>query len=391
MKHHNVRLIMASLFFRNLVFAYVIERLFWEMRSMSVQDVVATEFIYVLVVLALEIPAGILSDRLSRRWVLFLSSALGMLEFVIIALATSFSHFALAVALAGVGEVLASGTRNALIYESLNEDGAGHSFTRVLGRIEAMDSIVFVAALLAGGFLSELIGMLSLYWIAAAGNLIATVLYGFLREPTRVPAEQTQPRHSILRAGLRVFVHNRLLVSALVASIVVGSSIVYLDEFFPLHMRDVGLPVWSFGVVGAIAYAFRGLGTMLGERMERISERRGFFAVVVLLFLLAQIALGVSGIVLALALIALLYVVWGVLDVMAVARIHHASDDRYRATAESVASQLAQIVALAFGLVFALAARRGSIAEAVAVTSATALIAYLAFLLARGPERPAPE
>jgi hypothetical protein len=57
----------AYTFFKNLVFAYVIERLFWEARSMSVQDVVIAEIIFVLAVFALEIPAGILADRVRRK------------------------------------------------------------------------------------------------------------------------------------------------------------------------------------------------------------------------------------------------------------------------------------------------------------------------------------
>jgi hypothetical protein len=45
----NVWKLYSYWFFHNLVFAYVIERLFWQQRGISVQQVVYTEIIYAAV------------------------------------------------------------------------------------------------------------------------------------------------------------------------------------------------------------------------------------------------------------------------------------------------------------------------------------------------------
>ena len=42
-------------FFHNFILAYVIERLYWEQRGMTIQHVVYTEIIYAVIIIILEI------------------------------------------------------------------------------------------------------------------------------------------------------------------------------------------------------------------------------------------------------------------------------------------------------------------------------------------------
>jgi len=64
---NNIWKLYAIRFFHNLIPAYVIERLFWEQRGMTIQMVVYTEIIYAITVVLLEIPTGIIADKWSRK------------------------------------------------------------------------------------------------------------------------------------------------------------------------------------------------------------------------------------------------------------------------------------------------------------------------------------
>lgn len=59
----NIRKLYVIRFFHNLIPAYVIERLFWEQRGMSIQMVVYTEIIFAVTVVLLEVPTGIIADK----------------------------------------------------------------------------------------------------------------------------------------------------------------------------------------------------------------------------------------------------------------------------------------------------------------------------------------
>ncbi|MBW7460157.1 MFS transporter, partial [Paenibacillus sepulcri] len=113
----NLRMLYAFRFFSSLIPAYVIERLYWEERGMTIQMVVYTEIIYALTIVLLEIPTGVMADKWGRKRMLVLSAVLGCSEFVILLLADEFWHFALVVFLAGISRSAGSGTENALLYD----------------------------------------------------------------------------------------------------------------------------------------------------------------------------------------------------------------------------------------------------------------------------------
>ncbi len=381
----NIHIITVYLFLKNLVFAYVIERIFWESRSMDVRDVVFTEIIYIVAILLLEIPAGIVSDRSSRRTVLIGAALLQAVEFAIVIYASRFFHFAAVAAVAAVTETLTSGTLNAVIYESLSTAGKEHTFAKVLGRIQMVENGTIVVALLVGGFLAEHTSMVALYRIAVIGSVLSAIALAFLTDPQRTGAsEERHDPTGIFRNGLAVVFRTPRVLSAVVAGVSIAAGIVYLDEFITLFLRDNGMPVWSFGVVVAAAYIFRGVGGLLGHTLEEAARWRGFFPAAVASFLVLQIVFGVVALPFALSIVGVLYLMWGALDVLGLSVLHNAAESRFRATAESVASQLEQVVSLIFGLLFSAFATRFGIAGGVARTAAVALGLYALYRIAAG-------
>jgi len=106
-------------FFYSLIPAYVIERLFWQQRGMTVQMVVYAEIIYALTVTLWEIPSGILADKFGRKKLLVICAALSAMEFLLLLHSYTFWQFGIAIFLTGIGKALSSGTQNALLYDSL--------------------------------------------------------------------------------------------------------------------------------------------------------------------------------------------------------------------------------------------------------------------------------
>ncbi|MFY9858153.1 MAG: MFS transporter, partial [Exiguobacterium chiriqhucha] len=102
--------------FDALIPAYTIERLFWESRTITIQEVVYLEILYAVLVVMLEVPTGVLADRFEHRRLLQIGTALEWGSFVVLLVSFSFGGFALAIALSGIGAAFRSGAENALLY-----------------------------------------------------------------------------------------------------------------------------------------------------------------------------------------------------------------------------------------------------------------------------------
>lgn len=368
----------AYTFFKNLVFAYVIERLFWEARSMSVQDVVIAEIIFVLAVFALEIPAGILADRVRRKSVLIVAALCQALEFAIILFARSFAHFALAVSIAAVGEVLISGTFHALVYDALAAQGREAEFRKQIARLTAFDNATLVVAFAAGGVLSELLGMELLYAVGAAGAVIAALCMGGLSEQRRRPTGAKQaPPLELVKRSIRAITTTPAVLTPVLAGVFVAGAVSYLDEFAILHLRDAGLPVWSFGVVAAVVHLLHAAGNLVGDRLSDAARRRGFYLSLAVCILVFQSLFGFSPILVGVSMLGAVYLLRGAFDVLVVAEVHDCAESEFRATAESVVSQLQQMTGVVFGIAFGIIAGRMSVGPAISMTAVVALVAYL--------------
>ena len=112
-------------FFHNLIFAYVIERLFALERGLTIQQMVYLEIIYAAIVLGLELPSGAFADRWSRKNIVIICSIFYFFEFFVLIFAYDFSIFVLSILCAAVGGALASGTINSMFYDSLKMLGKG--------------------------------------------------------------------------------------------------------------------------------------------------------------------------------------------------------------------------------------------------------------------------
>jgi hypothetical protein len=148
-----------------------------------------------------------------------------------------------------------------------------------------------------------------------------------------------------------------------------------------LFLRDEGQPIWSFGLVLGLAYLFRSLGSLLGEKFESLSQNKWFFAIGLFIFLSLQIMFGFVEFMFTLILIAILYFAWGVLEVLAYAKLHSSAESNFRATAESIVSQLEQLMSLVFGLVFSSLAKQFDIPLSISITAMVGMGIFIAFII----------
>lgn len=348
------------MFFHNLIPAYVIERLFWQERGMSVFEVVLCEIIYAITIVLIEIPTGVLADRFGRKTLLVFGAVLSMLEFVILLFAHQFWAFAIVVFLAGIAGACTSGAFNALLYDSLLAVKREKSFEKIIGRCNSLDFVGALLAALAGSLLAKWLGFEFNYIFSAISMGAAFCFTIFLKEP---PIEISNDGVQIKTGQLKEYVkssftfyrNNPKIMVLITNAMAIGACVNYLDEFWQLYLDGIGFSIMYFGVFSAVISLSRIPGNLLAETL--INHLKVDTIILIVLgissfgFFMTAIYPGWIGIV---AMI-VVFIASGAVDPVVTGYLHHHSDSNIRATIESVQSLIERaimfIVGIGFGLI----------------------------------------
>ncbi len=350
---NNVRTLYAIRFFHNLIPAYVIERLFWAERGMTIQMVVYAEIIYAVTVVLLEIPSGIIADRWSRKNMLLVNAFFGCCEFFILVYASSFWHFALAIFLAGVGRSACSGAENALLYDSLLADNNAEAFEKSLGRLNAFDFSAAVIAALSGGLLAGSFDLRLNYWLSFLGMLISLCITLLLKEP-KIHSKEEKPMavKEYVKASFTFFKSNIVVCLILLTGVVTGGALNFLDEFWQLYIGEVGVPIVYYGVISSIFLFLRMPGNILAHRLKERWGYKTLLKAVILIFTAGFFYMFFVKNLSSLVAIFLICLAAGVIDPIIMGYLHHRIDSSMRATIESFQSLGLRAAIIVLGMGF---------------------------------------
>jgi MFS family permease len=351
----NLQKLYAFRFFSSLIPAYVIERLFWEERGMTIQMVVYTEIIYALTIVLLEIPTGIMADKWGRKRMLVLSALLACSEFLILLYATEFWHFALVVFLAGVSRSASSGSENALLYDSLKLQGKASLFEKQLGRLNACDFVSAILAALCGSLLASKYGLELNYWISLGSTIIALVLSLLLIEPAAedsISIEEVIPFKAYVVVSLRFFRANPSVTLVMLSAMVSGAAIGYIEEFWQLYVSRLGVPVVYFGMLSAAIMLLQLPGNLMAHVLIRWFSYRTLIFIIMVVFSVGFTYVAISKDFIGLTAMLIICLFSGVMEPIATGYLHHRMNSSMRATIDSFQSLGENLVHTLAGLGF---------------------------------------
>lgn len=309
--------------------------------------------------LVFEVPAGVLADRYSRKWLLVISGAIKGTTFIVWWISPDFTGFLLGFVLWGGGSSLVSGTSESFVYDSLAARGEQNAFARVYGRGLAANSLGIATALACGGFLAEGGYDLPIALSIAAPWGSALVAAMFFIEPPRSGAQRRESWRGILANGLSEVRQSRMImfIVAMFATLVTGYGVV--DEYIgPFLKEQPGFTLGTIGIAYACAFAARTVGMEFAHRLP-IHSPRG----IALLFALGTLGLAASVATNGASLIATISAYFGfssAAEVLLQTRLQQQISGAARATVTSFARMTEQAVGVCFYLFIGAVAQRVS-------------------------------
>jgi predicted MFS family arabinose efflux permease len=224
------------------------------------------------------IPAGLLADRISRRWLMAGAEALRAAALLATLLLIWFGLLTLPL-LASLGFVAVCGTvaysvaAPALVPSLVSPQ----LLPAANARIELARTVAFASGPALGGALVGWVGAAPAFGFAAALSVIAVVLLSGIFEPARAPAPRRHPLQEI-KEGAAFVLHHALLRPVFITQFIFNTGwFVILAVFVPYAVRHFGLSAAGIGTV----LAMYGVGMVVGAlAAARVMRRLAFGTVI---------------------------------------------------------------------------------------------------------------
>ena len=224
------------------------------------------------------IPAGLLADRISRRWLMTTAEALraaalvAILALIALKLLTLW-WLALMGFVAVCGTVAYSVAAPALVPSLVTPK----LLPSANARIELARTIAFASGPALGGVLVGWVGAAPAFGCAAALSVVAVVLLSGIYEPARAPAPRRHPLQEI-KEGANFVLHHALLRPVFITQFIFNTaSFLLLAVFVPYAVRHLGLSATGVGST----LAMYGVGMVVGAlAATRVMRRLAFGTVI---------------------------------------------------------------------------------------------------------------
>ncbi len=209
---------------------------------------------------ALEVPTGMLSDRIGRKGVVMAAFVVTILGLACDALADSFRLLSVGSLFMGLSFALNSGNTDALLYESVPAERREAEYTGIYGQVSAMFQLGLGLSALVCAALLPFVSYRAIFALAIIPQIVGLVLSFRLTEPSIHTDRIRSNIFADAREAIGLFLSNarlRLMNLRSIISFGIGEA---MHDFQSAFMA-LFWPAWGIGLARAAACGLAFLGT----------------------------------------------------------------------------------------------------------------------------------
>ncbi|MQA00278.1 MAG: MFS transporter [Dehalococcoidia bacterium] len=332
-----------------------------EERGLTIGQVFLFEASFSAVVIAAEIPTGVIADRFSRRLSLLLGTGATILAMFAFGLSTGPLLLLFAYLLFGLGEAFVSGADAAMLFDSLKRLGRDAEFPGHIGRYNALLTAAIALFTVAGAAMVQWTPLAAP--ILLSGLLSMPALFFAWRMSEPPPSEERAPFLETGRDALRFVASTPAIWSVVLLVAFATVAVATMAVAQQPVVLDYGVPLWTLGLFVGAQMALAAVGSWVAAPLGRVLGLRHVLWSMPLVSALALLA-GASGVPWLFPLFILPAFGWNVLYVHVTDYVSRRAPERVRATAVSVGSMVASVTSVVAGLGLAWLADRAGLGAA---------------------------
>ncbi len=268
MKISNIHKIYLSNLLTGIVFWYGIEKLFMQNIGISPVGIgIATAALTTFIML-LDFPSGILADKWSRKGTLALSAIALAASSLVMGASNGLAMYIVGEFLYGLYVVFTSGTYNAILYDTLHEEGHSKDYSKISGRAYGLFLIGAGLGNIASGFIANNISFSSSYFLSVIPCAINLAVILSMYEPTFHKNEVSAKFMTELKnASLELFKLKLLRILTVVISLLSIAELFKL-EFGQIYFQRYVLSTETIGLLWALFAFGISFGSFIAHRLR---------------------------------------------------------------------------------------------------------------------------
>lgn len=267
-----VRLVGLISFFGQLYFFVPFMTPYLLQRNLSIAEIAGLQTMLMVATLVMEIPTGVIADRLGHVWsiriaLIVLAGGEGLFLF-----ARDYPAFLLIQFVTGTGFAFASGSVDAIIYESLPESDRVSGMQRAKGFVGAATQTGSVVAYTVGGLIAADLSLSRMTVTIVMGALAVTTAAALsfgLREAAHFAHLARPDSRRLLGLAWSAIRTNPTLLRLLAFAIATNAFGAHLLVFYQQYFLETGVPGIWFGLALSLASVVVVLGQLHAWRLPR--------------------------------------------------------------------------------------------------------------------------
>lgn len=249
----NVRRYYAFTFFRNFSFyGAVLVPFFTQWGHITLFQAQLLQSWFMLMAFLLEVPTGAIADRLGRKFSLVLSSFFAVLAALVYGSIPRFEVFMFGEFLFALAWALLSGADQALLYDTLKEEGREGEAKKIFGVSNAITLSGLLVTAPLGSFIAYRFGLNAPILLSAIPFLISAVIAFTLREP-KVHQKVSESRRylDVLIKGFVFFYRHKTLRLMVLDGVMVAAAGYFVIWLYQPLLIKAQVPILYFGYIQA--------------------------------------------------------------------------------------------------------------------------------------------
>ncbi len=193
----------------------------------------------------MELPTGILSDRIGRKQTLLCGAVASAFAIVFYAVGGIYAMLFIGAILEGTSRAFFSGNNEALLYDTLAEDNQANAYQEIYGKVSSTSQVALAISAILGGIIASA-SYSGVMWLSLIPQVLNIGLAFSLVEPRIHRPIETNP-YQHLQSSFRNIVRNpklRTLSIASSLSFAIGET---AFQFRPAFIEML-IPTWAIGV-----------------------------------------------------------------------------------------------------------------------------------------------
>jgi MFS family permease len=252
---------------------YGVEKVFQKTIGISVFQVSLLAISYIAISALLNVPTGILSDRKGRRYAITLAAISLLLSTLVGGLSHNIWVYLISFLLWGLFYTTQNGSYQAILYDTLKEEGREKDYARYSGAsVAAFWTAVFMSSVI-GAWIGSHFNLRLAYFVTLIPNAFNIFLALSLHEPKRQKHDPSATSFSMARQGFK-FLKSSPQVLQLTGTFLLVSMLSWTtNEFSQLFFIELGFGVLLVGVIGAFSGLLQAAGSFIAHRFKHVSIR----------------------------------------------------------------------------------------------------------------------